>query len=231
MFYSRTVQGLWNLYDEFYTTESAMNVTGSSHVNSYRIPHKIIFHFSQLLFPAVTFCNQNRINCNKLNSTLNDVDNNLDKTTLDTLKALMDQGCVDQSPKKRRRRQTSSDMMGPPGATPSYLEAEYQFLDFFMSLNESVRRSIGHDFPTFIKSCTFRGKDCLNMRLVHFKCISHSASDNNLVILQWSPAPDLATVSPSTPMFLATRAAAGRAPCQVACSASTLSSTSSRTST
>ena len=54
--------------------------------------------------------------------------------------------------------------MGPPGDTPVYLESEYTFLAKFMTLNETMRRSIGHQFDSFIKSCTFRGKDCLNAR-------------------------------------------------------------------
>ena len=54
--------------------------------------------------------------------------------------------------------------MGPPGETPDYLESEYTFLAEFMTLNETMRRSIGHQFDSFIKSCTFRGKDCLNTR-------------------------------------------------------------------
>ena len=54
--------------------------------------------------------------------------------------------------------------MGPAGKTPDYLEAEYTFLKEYMTLNRSIRSKIGHEFSSFIKSCTFRGKDCLNSR-------------------------------------------------------------------
>ena len=67
--------------------------------------------------------------------------------------------------KKRESGPSDPNMMGDPsGATPSYLESEYKFLASFMSLSENERRSIGHDFDSLIKSCTFRGKDCLNIR-------------------------------------------------------------------
>ena len=39
---------------------------------------------------------------------------------------------------------------------------EWKFLENFMTLNEEERILIGHDFESFIKSCTFRGKNCLD---------------------------------------------------------------------
>ena len=55
---------------------------------------------------------------------------------------------------------------GTDDPTLSPLQREYIFLQNYMSLKESVRISIGHDFSSFIKNCTFRGKNCLNMRSV-----------------------------------------------------------------
>ena len=45
------------------------------------------------------------------------------------------------------------------------MKAQYEFLQLYMSLNEKVRLSIGHQFVDFIKECTFLGSDCLNVRL------------------------------------------------------------------
>ena len=39
---------------------------------------------------------------------------------------------------------------------------EWEFLRNFMTLNEQERILIGHDFKSFIKGCTFGGKDCRN---------------------------------------------------------------------
>ena len=91
--------------------------------------------------------------------------------TKEILEELWNQACVDLSPTKpgRTKRQSvppDSNMLGAPhGDTPSYLESEYEFLAPFMTLSENERRSIGHDFDSFIKACTFRGKDCLDIRL------------------------------------------------------------------
>ena len=38
---------------------------------------------------------------------------------------------------------------------------EFEFLRNFMTLNDLERMIIGQDFDSFIKGCTFRGKDCL----------------------------------------------------------------------
>ena len=121
----------------------------------------------QLLFPAVTFCNHNRINCDRLKENLNTFDNDTNNILLELQNlACQDEPVPSTNIRKRRQTSSSSGMEPPPGETPSDLLAEYQFLDFFMSLNESVRRTIGHDFISFIKSCTFRGKDCTNIRFI-----------------------------------------------------------------
>ena len=120
----------------------------------------------------MTFCNHNRIKCGRLEHERNKAGQNAsaDNETKKILKELWSQACDDAIPalparEKRQAGPSDSDMMGdPPGDTPSYLETEYEFLAPFMSLTETERRSIGHDFDSFIKSCTFRGKDCLNIR-------------------------------------------------------------------
>ena len=47
------------------------------------------------------------------------------------------------------------------GVQPAAIANEINFLSNFMSLNEQERILIGHEFSSFIKACTFRGKDCL----------------------------------------------------------------------
>ena len=39
---------------------------------------------------------------------------------------------------------------------------EFEFLRNFMTLNDEERFLIGHDFDSFIKDCTFRGKNCFD---------------------------------------------------------------------
>ena len=48
------------------------------------------------------------------------------------------------------------------GSQPATVAQEMEFLTNFMTLNEQERMLIGHDFKSLIKSCTFRGKDCLD---------------------------------------------------------------------
>ncbi len=38
---------------------------------------------------------------------------------------------------------------------------EFEFLRNYMTLTDQERILIGHDFNSFIKGCTFRGKDCM----------------------------------------------------------------------
>ena len=47
------------------------------------------------------------------------------------------------------------------GVQPAAIANEMNFFSNFMSLTEQERILIGHEFSSFIKACTFRGKDCL----------------------------------------------------------------------
>ena len=112
----------------------------------------------KLPFPAVTFCNQNRVNCERLRSLL--------KTDQDQrLSWIEDNLCKDRKVWKTLNG-SRHHSGGPDGHTLSPLQREFLFLQNYMSLNESARISIGHDFPSFMKNCTFRGNNCLNMRSV-----------------------------------------------------------------
>ena len=44
---------------------------------------------------------------------------------------------------------------------PASVGKEMKFLKNFMTMNEEERKLIGHDFASFFKDCTFRGKNCL----------------------------------------------------------------------
>jgi hypothetical protein len=48
------------------------------------------------------------------------------------------------------------------GVQTETIANEWEFLRNFMTLNEQERILIGHDFHSFVKGCTFRGKDCLD---------------------------------------------------------------------
>ena len=45
---------------------------------------------------------------------------------------------------------------------PEDVEKEWDFVQQYMSLNEVLRKRIGHSFESFIQSCLFRGVDCHN---------------------------------------------------------------------
>ena len=113
----------------------------------------------KLLFPAVTFCNQNRVNCERVRSLLRSGQEDQRLTWIE------DNLCKDRNVWKKLDG-ARNHSGGPDGPTLSPLEREFIFLQNYMSLNESVRISIGHDFPSFMKNCTFRGKNCLNIRSV-----------------------------------------------------------------
>ena len=49
----------------------------------------------------------------------------------------------------------------PMGDPTSTVLNEYEFLSLYMSLNETIRLSIGHQYEDLLLSCTFRGVDCL----------------------------------------------------------------------
>ena len=48
------------------------------------------------------------------------------------------------------------------GQQPTSVAQELMFLQAFMTLEEPERQIIGHNFSSFIRGCTFRGRDCLN---------------------------------------------------------------------
>ena len=58
-------------------------------------------------------------------------------------------------------------MQFPGGQQPDVVKTEYEFLDMYMQLNDSVRMRIGHQFDNMIKSCTFQGGDCLDEKFVN----------------------------------------------------------------
>ena len=41
---------------------------------------------------------------------------------------------------------------------------EMEFLALYMTLNEDIRKQIGHQFQDFIQDCTYRGTSCKNER-------------------------------------------------------------------
>ena len=136
------------------------------------------------MFPAVTLCNQNRVNCALVTEELEGEVRESDSHSANILQWIRTNVCTVAVPGQanlqpnqvlvRGKRQAvaggpagsgeTPEPLGPPGDTPVYLEAEYIFLAEYMSLNRSIRSLIGHEFQSFIKSCTFRGKDCLNNR-------------------------------------------------------------------
>ena len=147
------------------------------------INYKVKFHI-QLTFPAVTLCNYNRINCDQLLATIGEIDRDSDQETYESLNQLRGKsGCPitqtaqnsaptnDNSATGGRRKRAASAAPSSDqttevriGEMPDFLSAEYEFLEVYMALNESLRHKIGHQFDGFIKECTFRGMDCLNTR-------------------------------------------------------------------
>ena len=117
----------------------------------------------------MTFCNQNRVNCDKVKGELEGLRQESDNLTQNILLWIKTNVCTDlvsgqPDPLSSQLQNRSKRESGKPGETPSYVESEYTFVSEYMSLQETTRRSIGHDFYSLIKSCTFRGKDCLHIR-------------------------------------------------------------------
>ena len=116
----------------------------------------------QVYFPSVTVCNQNRVDCSALSSTIssctNDVQSCGGQVQFDSLNVLYNDSCDATGPSASTITASTNEM----GGKPPTVEAEQRFLFYFMSLNEDIRKTIGHDFTTFIKSCTFGGYDCLS---------------------------------------------------------------------
>ena len=145
--------------------------------------------YSKVNFPAVTVCNQNRVSCDNLFSTIDSCKNdtfNCDNTDVDVMGSLVKLSKCEEIGKgnARRKRQTrppgpNHDNNRPPhpqndqyddGSMPFYdnqqppedVEKEWDFVQQYMSLNEDLRKRIGHSFESFIQSCLFRGVDCHN---------------------------------------------------------------------
>ena len=144
-----------------------------------------------MTFPAVTICNSNRISCSRFKIAYDHWEkaevNDDNKETFEKLYKIaclnvcpnsidVEQlSCPSPSTNTEEKRKKRSPGSGPPegpappgpalGEIPPNMKAQYEFLQLYMSLNEKVRLSIGHQFEDFIKECTFLGSDCLNVRL------------------------------------------------------------------
>ena len=76
-----------------------------------------------------------------------------------------------QGSKGRKKRnigpitdEKDSDDFDDQGDILEDVEVENEFLSRYMSLPEYLRLKIGHQFPSFVKYCTFRSRNCLNER-------------------------------------------------------------------
>ena len=83
------------------------------------------------------------------------------------------QGGSNQGSKGRKKRniepiqvtdEKDSDDFDDQGDILEDVEVENEFLSRYMSLPEALRLKIGHQFPSFVKYCTFRSRNCLNER-------------------------------------------------------------------
>ena len=136
--------------------------------------------FCQLNFPAVTVCNHNRINCEVFKAEIAKCTNESTSTSCifrpeslakaeELVKACSKRDDinvdVDSGQKKRRkkRRVKQTRYEGDPSLMA---EKYYAFLVYYMTLNDSERRGIGHNFTSMVRSCSFAGRDCLNETLV-----------------------------------------------------------------
>ena len=122
----------------------------------------------------MTICNLNRVSCSQLKKTYEKWDVENDRDTFDILSAIktlsscpnINEPITANTPADSRRKRSIDAFQKGLGDTadPDFLKTEYKFLDSYMTLNESVRLLIGHQFRDFIKKCTFSGSDCLNIR-------------------------------------------------------------------
>ena len=143
-----------------------------------------------MTFPAVTICNSNRISCSQLKKTYEEWEFDKDRDTFYKLAAIKNlSGCPNINEPTTtttststtltttttstststtnllsRKKRSIDNIQEGLGDTPTFLKSEYEFLDIYMGLNESVRHMIGHQFSDFIKLCTFLGSNCLNIR-------------------------------------------------------------------
>ena len=141
----------------------------------------------------MTICNSNRISCSQLKKTYEEWEFDKDRDTFDKLAAIKNlSGCpnineptttttststttttttitttstsTSTTNLPSRKKRSIDNIQEGLGDTPTFLKSEYEFLDVYMGLNESVRHMIGHQFSDFIKLCTFLGSNCLNIR-------------------------------------------------------------------
>jgi len=150
---------------------------------STRIDHK-----DAIPFPSVTICNQNRVSCRRLKEFLARCQSgHPDCKNKSILEQLFEEGsCNSTKPpsgeKQPQSTGTSLDGMKKPKARiqsqmdKSSLEdklkstnqgaqfgVEQKFLSLYSSLTEEERFQIGHSVRDLVKSCTFRGFDCMGM--------------------------------------------------------------------
>ena len=128
-----------------------------------------------MTFPAVTICNLNRISCSELKKTYEEWDVEKDNETFTKLQEIVKLSrCPNINEPETatildvttRRKRSIEALQEGLGDTPDFLTTEYKFLEYYMSLNESIRLMIGHQFSDFIMACTFSGSDCLNIRFL-----------------------------------------------------------------
>lgn len=134
-----------------------------------------VFFSRQILFPAITVCNQNRVDCTVLNNTIGDCNRTIagddtdcpfkaDNTILSTLENMNKAYCQKQKPPeggKGKDKGSGGNEQDPRPPSADFL-AESKFLNSYMALNESIRKVIGHSFENFVKDCTFAGISCYN---------------------------------------------------------------------
>ena len=121
----------------------------------------------------MTICNLNRISCGQLKKTYEEWDVEKDIDTFNNLSEIVKLSrCPNINEPETatildvttRRKRSIEALQEGLGDTPDFLTTEYEFLEYYMSLNESIRLMIGHQFSDFIMACTFSGSDCLNIR-------------------------------------------------------------------
>ena len=159
------MRGLLDLYGELYTTKTSITINGTSHVRLNSGKELSLSLLLQLEFPAVTICNQNRINCAQLSEELEEKVDNESAAILNWLRTnACKKSLLPWLGNGKPSAPKPSNASGTFGDTSDYLLSEYSFLRYYMSLNRTIRTLIGHQFSSFIKFCTFRGKNCLHNR-------------------------------------------------------------------
>jgi len=170
-----TVQDLVSLTKEFLTWPVDVSTT--------------IDHEDSIPFPSVTVCNQNRVSCRRLKEFLKRCQTGTSECKNKAiLEQLVEEGNCNNSQlpikveETSASTQTSLSGMKKPGARiqskmeKSSLESklkstnqgaqfgvEQKFLSLYSSLTVEERFHIGHAKEDLVKSCTFRGFDCMGM--------------------------------------------------------------------